>query len=203
MKHNSVILVSLLVSSWANAAFDVTMQSAELGENQSVTLENSTIFHLSGHSLKEGDLLPNMVLKSSTLEPVPTRGSEKVRIYNILVSVDTPVCVEQAIEFDKLAQEYSDYSDNIEFISVSADTPFAQSRFISEQSISNHSSFLSDSLNHEFGTMTGTNIKELGLLSRAILVVDKEDRIVHIQRVPELTLLPDLKTAFDKAIFQI
>ncbi|MCW0469099.1 hypothetical protein OH492_08745 [Vibrio chagasii] len=44
-----------------------------------------------------------------------------------------------------------------------------------------------------FGFESGTQINELGLLARGTFVaVDKDNKIVHIQRVPELTMIPDL-----------
>jgi thiol peroxidase len=185
----------MITSCFAHAGYDVTQQTAALGENQKVTLDHSTTFSLGGHAVKVGELIPAMTLTSSMLKPVDTQGSGKVRVYNLLVSVDTPVCVEQAVAFNKLAEKHAAYAEQLEFINVSADTPFAQARFISEQKFDQKIAFLSDSNKHEFGQQTGAHIEELGLLSRAIIVVDKEDRILYIQRVPELTQLPDLDTA--------
>ncbi|WP_171381609.1 redoxin family protein [Vibrio europaeus] len=191
----ALVLLAMIMSGAAYAGYDVTQQSAELGEDQNVTLEHSTTFTLGGHAVKVGDLIPAMTLANSALKPVETQGSGKVRIYNLLVSVDTPVCVEQAVVFNTLAEKHAEYAEQLEFINVSADTPFAQARFISEQKLSQKVAFLSDSYKHEFGQQTGAHIEELGLLSRAIIVVGKDDRILHIQRVPELTQLPDLNTA--------
>ncbi|MCG7499860.1 peroxiredoxin [Vibrio sp. Of7-15] len=193
------VISGLIASSWVNAGFEVTEQSAGLGAEQSVTLEHKTTFNLGGNAVKEGEKMPLMWLKTSALESVSTKGNGKVRIYNVLVSVDTPVCVEQAVEFDRLAAKNKMFSDHLEFITVSADTPFAQSRFITENKLSSDVSFLSDSFDHEFGKRTGAHIKELGLLSRAIIVVGKSNRILHIQRVPELTQLPDLEQALEIA----
>ena len=195
----ALTLLTMITSAWAYAGFEVTDQSAGLGKTQSVTLEYSTTFNLGGQTLEKGDLIPSMMLSTSSLEKVETQGSGKVRIYNVLVSVDTPVCVEQAIAFDQIAQDNPQYDGKIEFINVSADTPFAQARFIADKKLSQKASFLSDSLNHEFGQKTGAHIEELGLLSRAVIVVGKDDRILYIQRVPELTQLPDLDAAIDIA----
>jgi thiol peroxidase len=194
MKHLFVLL-AMITSGIAYGGYQVTQQTGQLGKNHNVTLENSTTFSLGGHPVKVGDLIPDITLTNSVLKPVETHGSGKVRIYNLLVSIDTPVCVEQAIEFSTLAEQYVDDTEQLEFINISADTPFAQARFISERKFSQKVMFLSDSYKHEFGQKTGTNIEELGLLSRAIIVVGKDDRILHIQRVPELTQLPDLKAA--------
>ncbi|AXN34817.1 peroxiredoxin [Vibrio coralliilyticus] len=195
----TLALLAMITTGWAHAGFDVTQASAGLGTTHSVTLEHNTSFSLGGHAVKVGDRMPAMTLASASLAPIQTQGSGKVRIYNVLVSVDTPVCVEQAVAFDQLAATHKAYADRIDFMTVSADTPFAQARFIAEQKLSNGVSFVSDSRQHEFGQQTGAHIEELGLLSRAIIVVGKDDRILHIQRVPELTQLPDLNAALDIA----
>ena len=190
----TLVLLTMVTSTWVQAGFEVTDKSAGLGEDQSVTLEYSTTFNLGGKTLKEGDIIPPMTLSTSTLDKVKTQGSGKVRIYNVLVSVDTPVCVEQALAFDQMAKENTT-DGKIELFNVSADTPFAQARFVADQKLSQNVAFLSDSSKHEFGQQTGAHIEELGLLSRAVIVVGKDDRILYIQRVPELTQLPDLQAA--------
>ena len=58
---------------------------------------------------------------------------------------------------------------------------------------------LSDAKDHVFGFESGTQISELGLLARTTFVVDKNNKIVHIQRVPELTMVPDLNKAVEVA----
>ncbi|CAK6716841.1 Putative exported thioredoxin peroxidase [Vibrio harveyi] len=194
-----VLISTLVMSSSVMAGFEITKDNKGLGFSEHVTLERNTVFSLVGTKLKKNDVIPEVQLTTSNLGTNNTIGSGKVRIYNVLVSVDTPVCVEQSDRFHELAKNSSAYSDKIEFLNVSADTPFAQARFISQQGYGNEITFLSDSLSHEFGTKTGAQIKELGLLTRAIIVVGKNDEILHIQRVPELTQLPDLDKALDIA----
>ncbi|MCZ8499299.1 hypothetical protein O9929_20275 [Vibrio lentus] len=59
---------------------------------------------------------------------------------------------------------------------------------------------LSDAKDHVFGFESGTQeTSELGLLARTTFVVDKNNKIVHIQRVPELTMVPDLNKAVEVA----
>ncbi|ODY89607.1 redoxin family protein [Vibrio parahaemolyticus] len=194
-----MLISTFVISSNVLAGFEITKENEGLGVSEHVTLEQNTVFSLSGKNLKKGDIIPEVKLTDSKLNTSNTRGSGKVRIYNVLVSVDTPVCVEQSDNFHELAKNSSSYSDEIEFVNVSADTPFAQARFISQQAYGNEVTFLSDSLNHDFGTETGAQIRELGLLTRAVIVVGKDDKILHVQRVPELTQLPDLAKALDIA----
>ena len=86
-------------------------------------------------------------------------------------------------------------TSGIDFLAVSADTAFAQARFANMAKISKQVTFLSDAVSHSFGNKTGTQIDGIGLLTRTIIVVDKDNIIRHIQRVPELTTTPDLTKA--------
>ncbi|WP_341659990.1 peroxiredoxin [Vibrio sp.] len=196
-----VLFLLMINTSLAHAQYEVTHESAGLGDSQKVTLERTTTLHLEGEMLKSGDLIPAMALKTPSLDSVNTQGSGKVRVFNVLVSVDTPVCVEQAKAFEKLANQHK--NEDIEFVTVSADTPFALNRFVTQHDLGQNGIFLSDSIDHQFGLKTGVQIKELGLLSRAILVIDENDKIIHIQRVPELTTLPDLDKAVEVAKRQL
>lgn len=195
-----ILLASALFSLNVFAQFNVTQENAGLGANQSVSLEKSTKFNLIGSAIKVGDYIPSLQLTTSGLGSFDTSSkSGKARIYSILASVDTPVCVQQSIDLAKYVKDNANELNDIEFYAISADTPFAQQRFIKEHSLNSEITFLSDSANHEFGLKTGTQIKELGLLTRSIIVVDKNNKVIHIQRVPELTTLPDLENSVNVA----
>jgi len=83
---------------------------------------------------------------------------------------------------------------------VSADTPFAQKRWAKEEGVDNIQ-MLSDHKDRSFADAFGVRIKELGLLARAIYLVDKNGIIRYIQTVPEVATEPDydavLKAARD------
>lgn len=195
-----IILVFSIFSLNAFAEFNVTQENAGLGESQSLTLDKNTTFNLTGSAIKVGDYIPSLQLTTSGLENFETSSeSGKARIYSILTSIDTPVCVQQASDLAKYIKDNTSELNDIEFYAISADTPFAQQRFIKENKINSDITFLSDSSNHEFGLKTGTQIKELGLLARSIIVTDKNNKVIFIQRVPELTTLPDLEHAVNIA----
>ncbi|MEF1228314.1 redoxin family protein, partial [Vibrio fortis] len=88
---------------------------------------------------------------------------------------------------------------DIDFVGLSADTTFALDRFKKEKNLSDNLLLLSDAKDHAFGFKTGTQINELGLLARTTFVVDKNNTIVYLQRVPELTTIPDLEKAVEVA----
>ena len=78
---------------------------------------------------------------------------------------------------------------------ISADLPFAQSRFNQEHEI-NKIKALSDHRDVSFASNYGLLIKELRLLARAVVIIDKDDNISYMQVVPEVTDEPD----YDKAL---
>jgi thiol peroxidase len=86
----------------------------------------------------------------------------------------------------------------VELITVSIDTPFAQKRFAEEAKI-NNVTFLSDYRGGEFGKTHGLFLKDLHILARAVLVVDKQNTIRYLQITPELAQLPDMEEAFQFA----
>lgn len=191
----SLIIPLMFISSGAFAQFPTTEATADFGSNQIVTLEKTNKFNLTGDPISVGDYMPSVNMMTSNLEHYDTseiNGTTKV--YSILTSVDTPVCVEQAIELSNYINDHTSDLKGIEFYAISADTPFAQMRFLENKKLTGFT-FLSDSLSHDFGNKTGSQIKELGLLTRSIIVTDGNNKIIHTQRVPELTTIPELEKA--------
>ncbi|EGQ7990757.1 TPA: peroxiredoxin [Vibrio vulnificus] len=195
-----LLIIVALYSTNSLAQFETTQESAKFGTNQIVTLEKNTKFDLIGTTLEVGDLMPSAHLVTSNLKPYDTSGvSGSIKIYSVLTSIDTPVCVQQAIELSQYVKNNISNLENIEFYAISADTPFAQQRFINEHSLEGVT-YLSDSVEHLFGLKTGTQIKQLGLLSRSIIVTDMNNEIIYTQRVPELTTIPNLNEAVKTAM---
>lgn len=191
----TALFTALFLSGSVFAQFLTTEKNASFGKGQVVTLKKTTTFHLSGDALKVGDYMPSMKLVTSDLKPFDTsEEANSVKIYSVLTSVDTPVCDQQAIDLSKFVADHKSELKGIEFLVISADTPFAQQRFQNDYNLKGIT-YLSDSSKHQFGMKTGSQIEELGLLTRSIIVTDKNNKVVYIQRVPELTTIPDLKAA--------
>jgi thiol peroxidase len=154
-------------------------------------------FKLLGEPIAVGDTLPSVQLRdATTMEKVDLstmRGS--ILFLSIVPSLDTPVCDAQTHylgeEGDKLPQQ-------IKRITISRDTPFAQKRFAKEAKLTDLQ-YLSDHGEAAFGRSTGLLIDDLMLLSRSVILVDKEGKVRYIQVVPDFTHLPDMEKAFEKA----
>jgi thiol peroxidase len=151
---------------------------------------------LLGPERKVGDDAPDVTLVNTDLEEVPLgRYKGKVVILSVVPSLDTGVCSTQTKTFNDKA---ADLSDDIEIVTVSMDLPFAQARWCGAEN-ADRVTTLSDYKTHEFGQAYGVRIKELGLLTRSIFVVDPAGDIQYIQIVEEITDEPDYAEALAAA----
>jgi len=139
---------------------------------------------LVGRVIKEEVAAPDFRVVSQELKEVTLSDFQgKIKIITSFPSLDTPVCDLQVKEFNKRAYGLS---QDIVIIGISKDLPFAQKRFCEAFEI-NNALVLSDYKYSSFGINYGLLIKELNLLARAALILDKNNLIRYIQIVPELT----------------
>jgi thiol peroxidase len=82
-------------------------------------------------------------------------------------------------------------------LNISADLPFAASRFCKAEGLVNIVT-LSEMRDRAFGRDYGVEITDgllAGLLSRAVVVVDRSDKVVYTEQVPEIGQEPDYSAA--------
>jgi len=116
------------------------------------------------------------------------------KVLNIFISVDTDVCAKSVIEFDRLAGEI----DDVAMLMVSYDLPFAHKRFQGEHNL-NHVIGLSAIRHAGFGENYGVQIVDgplAGMFSRAIVVLDENNTVVHREHIEDITKEPDYRAAF-------
>lgn len=161
---------------------------------RSVTFKGTRLT-LTGKQVKEGRRAPDFKLISQDLKEVSLSDFDgKIKIINFFPSLDTPVCDLQVKEFNKKA---AGIDPDVVIIGVSKDLPFAQARFCSVNEIKNEI-VLSDYRFSSFGLNYGFLIKELNLLARGTLIIDKNRRIRYIQVVDEITHSVDFDQVFSK-----
>ena len=117
----------------------------------------------------------------------------KRKVLNIFPSIDTGVCAASVRKFNQLATEI----DNPVVLCISADLPFAQSRFCGAEGLNNVIT-LSTFRNAEFLQAYGVAIADgplKGLAARAVVVIDENDNVIFSQLVDEITTEPDYETA--------
>ncbi len=152
-----------------------------------VTFSGASL-HCAGRPLVLGRRASSFSAVDTGLKPAGLGAfAGKVKILTSFPSLDTPVCDLQVKEFNKKA---ATFSDDVVIVGISCDLPFAQKRFCQANSIDKVTT-LSDYQSLSFGSNYGLLIKELKLLARAVVIVDKNDVIRYIQIVPELTQSPD------------
>jgi len=119
----------------------------------------------------------------------------KRKVLNIFPSIDTGVCAASVRKFNQLATEM----ENTVVLCISADLPFAHSRFCGAEGLSNVVT-LSTLRNPEFSQNYGVGIAEgalKGLTARAVIVIDESDKIIFSQLVNEITTEPDYAAALN------
>jgi thiol peroxidase len=159
-----------------------------------VTLKGNPLT-LVGPELKVGDKAPDFVCVDKTLKPVSlAQTGNRVRIFSVVPSLDTPVCDAQTKRFnDEVAK-----MTGVDVYTVSVDLPFAQSRWCGAFGIDNVK-MLSDHKEASFGANYGTLVKELRIESRAIFVVDRDNVIRHVEYVKEIGDHPKYEPALNTA----
>ena len=97
-----------------------------------------------------------------------------------------------------LSEKNHGLDQQVQLITISVDTPFAQDRFAKEAGI-NNVKFLSDFRGGAFGKTHGLLLEGPHVLARAVLVVDQQNVIRHLQVTPDLGHMPDMEKAFQVA----
>ena len=148
---------------------------------------------LVGNEIKVGSKAPDFKLLTNGLEEVDLAATKgKTRIISVVPSLDTPVCDVQTKRFN---EEASKFPSSVVVLTVSTDLPFAQARWCGATGSKNVQT-LSDHRDTNFGISYGVLIKELRLLSRAIIIVGANDTVQYVEYVNEITEHPN----YDKAL---
>jgi thiol peroxidase len=150
---------------------------------------------LVGPELKPGDAAPDFTAVDNGLKPVTLKDTgNRVRIFSVVPSLDTPVCDAQTKRFNEATAKLPD----VDIYTISMDLPWAQKRWCGAFAVDNVK-MLSDHKDASFGSRYGTLIKELRIESRAIFVVDRENRIRHAEYVKEVADFPNFEAALSAA----
>jgi thiol peroxidase len=139
-----------------------------------------------------GEMAPDATLLDNELNPLSLaslRGD--VLVLSVVPSLDTPVCDTQTRKFNEAA---AGLGEGVQVLTISMDLPFAQARWCGAAGIDRVQT-LSDHRAAAFGENYGLLIKELRLLTRAVLVIGPDGTVQYVQIVPEMTDEPDYDAA--------
>jgi thiol peroxidase len=149
--------------------------------------------HTSGELPAVGSDAPAFSLASRQLVDVTLATyAGKRKVLNIVPSLDTPTCAASTRKFNQKAA----HLDNTVVLAISADLPFAQSRFCETEGLKDViplSTFRS-SFSDDYGvTITDTLLR--GLTARAVVIIDEHDKVIYTQLVSEIVNEPDYESA--------
>lgn len=160
-----------------------------------VTFKGSPV-HISGSLPRLGIQAPDFVLIDKDLKKRSLKDySGKRKLISIVPSLDTSVCSLSAKKFN---QEIKKNPQAGIVLNVSADLPFAQSRFCHAEKVDNIiclSVMVSKDFAHSYGILM-LDGPLANLCARAIVVLDEEDKVIYTELVPEITQEPN----YDKAL---
>ncbi|UCE70821.1 MAG: thiol peroxidase [Nitrospiraceae bacterium] len=133
---------------------------------------------------------PAFTLAKTDLSDISLKDfTGKKLVLNIFPSIDTPVCAASTRRFNEEAGKL----DNTVVLCISADLPFAHNRFCEAEGLKDViplSVFRSPAFGKDYG-VTITSGPLSGLLSRAIVIIDTEGKIIYTEQVPEIAEEPD------------
>jgi thiol peroxidase len=158
-----------------------------------ITLAGNPI-EVGGEFPKQGQAAPAFRLVGKDLADVSLESlGRRRKILNIFPSIDTPTCATSVRKFNQTANGL----DNTVVLCISADLPFAQSRFCGAEGLANVVT-LSTMRGRDFLAAYGVDIRSgplAGVAARAVVVLDTDNRVLHAELVPEIKQEPDYAAA--------
>ena len=150
----------------------------------------------SGELPAVGSAAPDFSLRKADLLPVTLADYAGSRlVLNIFPSIDTPTCAKSVRQFNQQAGSMP----NTKVLNVSADLPFALSRFCGAEGITNVESasvYRSSDFGRDYGVFMAEG-RLAGLLARAVVVIDEAGKVLYHELVPEIAQEPDYQAVMD------
>jgi thiol peroxidase len=155
--------------------------------------KNAT-YRTAGELPTVGSHAPDVSLVNTKLQDVTLANWVGLRkVMNIFPSIDTSVCAKSVIEFDRYAEGLGD----VAMLMVSYDLPFAHARFVEQHDLKNVIG-LSAIRHAGFGENYGVQIMDgpfAGMFSRAVVVMDENNTVVHQEHIEDISTEPNYAAA--------
>ncbi|MGI6073360.1 MAG: thiol peroxidase [Fermentimonas sp.] len=153
----------------------------------------------SGEVPAVGSKAPEFTLVDAKLSDVKLSDYKgKNVVLNIFPSLDTGTCAASVRNFNKKASSLN----NTVVLCISADLPFAATRFCVAEGIENVvtlSTFRDESFAKDYGLlMTDGPLK--GLLARTVIVLNPSGEVVYTELVSEIANEPDYDAAINSIV---
>ncbi len=187
---------TLLATVFITACFSVQAIDLQrnLAERLSKVKAGEQQIILLGNKAETGKAAADFKVVDSNFKTV-TLGdfSGKTLLISVVPSIDTGVCSLQTKRFN---QEVANLPQNVALLTISTDLPFAQKRYCQQEQV-DQLTVLSDAVWRDFGSNYGLLIKDMGILARAVLIIDAKGQLAYQQLVAELAQEPDYAAALD------
>lgn len=174
------------------ALFSAGTQAVDLNASLPVRLSEVKVgtkaVELQGHPVQLQQQAPDFQVVNNNFKKIKLSDFKgKTVLISVVPSVDTGICSLQTKRFN---QEVASADPNVVMLTISTDLPFAQKRYCQAEKI-DQLQVLSDAVWRDFGSNYGLLIKDMGILARAVLIVDPQGNLAYQQLVPELAKEPD------------
>ncbi len=172
--------------------FATSLQENKLQQTTDLVKANNKFVTLLGTQIDVGQKAPNFKVVDGDFSPVTLNDfSGKNVLISVVPSLDTGVCSLQTKRFN---EEVINLPQNIVMLTISNDLPFAQKRFCKTENI-DKLQVLSDSVWRDFGSNYGLLIKDMGLLTRAIFIIDSSGKVAYKEIVANISKHPNYELA--------
>jgi thiol peroxidase len=186
-----ISLLSILITS--NAVAEIV--ATDLTETTNLVMAGKKYVTLLGNQVKLGEDAPNFKVVTESFSPVTlSEFKDKHVLISVVPSLDTGVC---SIQTKRFNEEVLNLPADVVMLTISNDLPFAQKRFCKTEKVESIK-VLSDAVWRDFGQKYGLLIKDMGLLTRAIFIIDADGKIAYKELVSKLSQHPDYNTALTK-----
>lgn len=144
--------------------------------------------HTVGDLPAVGDTAPDFTLVDTDLKEVSLGDLSGRKVLSIFPSIGTGVCQAALREFNKRASSLDDTT----VLNVSVDLPFAVAGFCAAEGLENVQ--VGSAFRSSFGDDYGVRLldsKFEGLLARAVVVLDEDNKVIHAELVDNIAHEPD------------
>ncbi|GAA0816511.1 thiol peroxidase [Colwellia asteriadis] len=198
ISRSTISVCALLLSNifFVSPSFANSFNTNELASTQDLVKAGDKFVTLLGNQVNVGEKAPAFKVVDKNFTPVQLADfAGQTLLISVVPSLDTGVCSLQTKRFN---EEAAKLAQNITILTISNDLPFAQKRFCKAEGV-NAVKVLSDSVWRDFGAAYGLLIKDMGLLTRAIFIIDEQGKVAYKELVANISQHPD----YDKALTKV
>ncbi|MCH9631463.1 MAG: Thiol peroxidase [Chlamydiia bacterium] len=149
---------------------------------------------LEGEFPQKGSVVADFVLVDKSLKDCSLADFQgRKKLLSIVPSLDTKVCLLSSKKFNEAAKN----DPSLMVLVIASDLPFAMERVCGFENLDNIGT-LSMMRNKSFGKDYGVLMKNgplAGILARAVIVLDEENKVIYSELVEDLTNEPKYEEA--------